>query len=152
MLYNFPWISPRNIQPRNRPFNFLSQSSLLKNLPATSSRSSNNFHLWNSSIAPRLRGESFRNRPPCLKEIRISKLLQLPIPILILCSNIIDHLLKLRPRCHALHYICNLLLPLSILPSSLPQLNSSPCIMHPCKVCHCPVSTSPTPRRSLSSL
>src|SRR5574343_853484 len=120
MLYNFPWISPRNIQPRNRPFNFLSQTSLLKNLPATYSRSSNTFHLWNSSIAPRLRGEPFRNRPPCLKEIRISKLLQLPIPILILRSNIIDHLLKLWPRRHALHYICNLLLSFYILPSSFP--------------------------------
>src|SRR5574343_1999341 len=126
MLYNFPWISPRNIQPRNRPFNFLSQTSLLKNLPSTSSRSSNNFHLWNSSIAPRLRGETFRNRAPCLKEIRIGKLLQLPIPILILRSSIIDHLLKLWPRRHTLHYICNLLLPFYILPSSLPQRNSSP--------------------------
>src|SRR5574343_1198946 len=152
MLYTFSCVSSWQIQPPNRPFTFLSQSSLLKNLPTTPSRSSNNFHLWNSSIAPRLRGESFRNRPPCLKEIRISKLLQLPIPILILRSNIIDHLLKLRPRCHTLHYICNLLLPFYILPSSSPQLNSSPCIMYPCKVCHCPVSTSPTPRRSLSSL
>src|SRR5574343_616589 len=139
MLYNFPWISTRKIQSRNRPFNFLSQSSLLKNLPATSSRSSNNFHLWNSSIAPRLRGDSFRNRSPRLKEIRISKLLQLPISILILHSNIIDHLLKLWPRRHTLHYICNLLLPFYILPSSPPQLNSSPCIMYPCKVRHCPI-------------
>src|SRR5574343_413884 len=139
MLYNFSWVSSWKIQPRNRPFNFLSQSSLLKNLPTTPSRSSNNFHLWNSSIAPRLRGEPFRNRPPCLKEIRISKILQLPIPILILRSNIIDHLLKLWPRRHALHYICNLLLPFYSLPSSLPQRNSSPRIMHSCKVCHCPV-------------